>query len=341
MNRFQLNAAQLNASLSTPPAASDFALSPLYGQTGLPSGEWLCWYDGVDSGAVVDPDAEGNPWTEHLTGAVAHSTTDAIFNMADLGALTGLYYDYTVTGFDNSIGSILDVRVKVDAASSGADQGVLLAIDDGTVQFRVWLRTDGVNIDGMPDYAIDMTQWRNVRLAVKGIDTSLYIDDNLIQNGFFSALTSVERVLFGTAVGYGTATTDWRWARARAMRPYERITEGGFLVTIGPICDTIVDLPIGSTRLYQYDHSLLADFNFAEPPIFKTPGGALLEDLGVIVTESLGTDGDQIVVEFFNDSYAGAYGYGVGYGYGYGYGYGGIGPDISFCWTRRGLTYTP
>lgn len=341
MNRYQLNQRRLNASAGSAPVASDFALSPLFGQTGLPSGEWLVWYDAVESGAIVDPDGEGNPWTEHLTGAVVHATDDiGVFSMADLAGITGLYYDYTVTGFDNSIGSILDVRMKVDASTSGADQGVLLAIDDGTVQFRVWVRADGLNIDGRAHQAVDMTQWRNVRLAMKGVDTSVYIDDTLIDNGFFSALTAVERVIFGTVVGFGTATTDWRWARARAMRPYERITDGGFLVTIGPICNVIVDLPIGSSRVYAFDHSLLADFNFAEPPIFKTPGGGLLSDLGVIVTVLLGTDGDQIVVEFYNDSYVGPYGYGA-YGYGYGYGYGGIGPDIPFCWTRRGLTYTP
>lgn len=324
-----------------PPSAADFVLSPLYGQLGLP-GEWLCWYDAVDDGALVDPDSEGNPWAEHLTGVVAHSTSDiGVFDMADASGLTALNYDFALTGFDNAIGSIFDVRVKVDASAAGVDEGVLLALDDGTVQFRVWLRTDGVNIDGLPDQAVDMTQWRNVRLVMKGIDTSLYIDDNLIHNGYFSALTDLQKVTFGTVVGYGTATTDWRWARARAMRPYERITEGGFLVTIGPICGTLNDLAIGDTRLYQYDHSLLADFDFAEPPIFKTPGGTLLEDIGVIVTLSLGTDGDQIVVEFYNESYAGAYGYGDSYGYGYGYGAGGTGPDISFCWTRRGLTYTP
>lgn len=341
LNRFQLNQGQLNAGSGSAPLASAFALSPLYGQTGLPSGEWLVWYDAVDSGALVDPDAEGSPWTEHLTGSVVHATDDiAIFSMADLLEVTALYYDYGITGFDNTIGTILEARVKVDICPGAADQGVLLALDDGTVQFRVWLRADGLNIDGRAHQALDMTQWRHVRLAMKGTDTSVYVDEVLIDNGFFSALTALQKCTFGTVVGLGTATTDWRWVRARAMRPYERITEGGFLVTIGPICDTITDLAIGQTRLYTYDHSLLADFNFAEYPIFKTPSGGLLSDLGVIVSVLAGTDGDEIVVEFYNDSYVGAYGYGA-YGYGYGYGYGGVAPDISFCWTRRGLTYTP
>ena len=285
----------------------------------IDSNYWLTWYKGL-----YDPDAETPPWTKSLVGTVGYDKTQGIVTLTDTDNLTGLRYSLDPGSLSNSAGTILEARMRVIASSSGPDTGALLSISDGLCQFRLWLRADGLNLQDQANEAVDMTVWRYVRLVATWIDASVYVDDNLIQRGHLNALTDKQEITFGTVPDYGFATTQWHLVRARRMQTYEGIKEVGWLVTIGPYCSAIEDLPIGSAVTMSVTHPDGTDFAWAEMPIFTATDGTTLESKGVLVRALCDTDGKGFEVEFYNDSYGGDTGY---YGV----------THVGYCWSRRGL----
>ena len=299
---------------------------PTFGGILVPSTAWLADYDGCYGRASVDPDGELVPWTEYLTGSVAHSTTNGVFTMTDLLGASGLRYGMAVSTFDYEVGTVFDARVKVTASSGDPDTGAMIAIRDGEAQYVAWLRSDGVNIHGKADVAADMTGWRRVRFVTQGVDCNLYIDDNLRQIGYLTALDTTKDVQWGTKAGYGYATSSWDFARVRRMNAWDALTQEGSLVTIGPYTQTITDLAIGQARTVTLDHSAVQVFDMAEPPRVTDVAGNDWADNGVIFQFLCDSNGSQSVMLVTNESYNG-----------YGYYYGGGDPDITFMWTRTGL----
>ena len=157
---------------------------------------WLVWYEGD-----VSPDIDTPAWTEFLVGAITHGSTAGIFMIIDnIGATGYLFYEIAaeVATLDNYVGTIIESRMRIIDSTGHEGQGVALSIFDGTYKFIAWMREDGVNIDGQPNVAIDMTQWRQVKFEAQGIDSRLYVDGQLQQTGSYVGASALRKVSFGT-----------------------------------------------------------------------------------------------------------------------------------------------
>jgi hypothetical protein len=299
--------------------------------------DWDASWNGVDAGAVVKPDEQSDAWTEHQAGSGAATLDGAILETNTPSSSDGMYYEKTVSALTYAAGAVFDARVLVEASSGEVDTGVLLCINAGECQHRLWLRTDGLNIDGFAEVAYELTGWHRIRVATYGIDTRVYLDDNLVAEGHLSALTETSSVLFGSVSGHGYGTAQWQYVRARDFSDWEQLEEVGWLSTIGPYDYTIGDLAKGSSIVYAVDHASAAEFSLAEPPRFTDQSDDGLHDQGIYVQILGECTPTTFAVLVTNISYDGEYGYSEGDGYGYGYGYGSTSPDIYLRWRRTGL----
>lgn len=268
------------------------------------------------------------PWTKTLVGSAQAAVTRSILTITDAAAADGLCYGLTIPDFDYETGCIVEAIVRVTASSSGADEGLCLLIGNGEAQYRAWLRAGGVNIDGYANVAQAMTDWRHVILAADGVDCSLLIDHNMLQTGHLASLTDAREVRFGTLAGYGTATADVRWIRARNMRAAEGLADGGWIMDLTGTWE-VDDLDVGVSKVLAIDHSDDGVFDIAEAPELTRDDGSSWEDLGIFIqplSEGYGDDGygGGFKVVVTNVSYSG-------------YGSGGTGPTITGLWSRRGL----
>lgn len=160
---------------------------------------FFIWYrarDNIQPDAVPAPDA----WTETLVGAAGHAIASGIFSIVDNTDAEYVFYTFDEATLDNDHGTILECRVRVNGASAGANTGAAIAVYDGTRQFVLWLRDDGVNLDGQADSPIDMTVFRRVRLVAQGAGSQVFVDGDLRQTGGFMNWTAKKRVLFGSYV---------------------------------------------------------------------------------------------------------------------------------------------
>jgi len=158
---------------------------------------WLVYYRGA-----VDPDADSPAWTETLSGTVTHSSDGDVFTIVDDSDDEHLYYaSPTQATLDSAVGSILEAKVRVSVGGSGANRGAALSIFDGTRQYTAWLRSDGVNIDGEANVAINMTPWRRVKLVGRGDGCQLFIDGDIQQTGWYMNPTVKQQFAFGSYVG--------------------------------------------------------------------------------------------------------------------------------------------
>jgi len=172
---------------STPASADKFFIDDM----------WLVYYKGD-----VDPDADSPTWAETLSGTVAHSSDGDVFTITDDTDDEHLYYSSPIQAtLDNATGSILEARVRVSVGGSGANRGAAMSIFDGTRQYTAWLRSDGVNIDGEDNVAINMTTWRRVKLVGRGDGCQLFIDGDIRQTGTYMNPTVKQQFSFGSYVG--------------------------------------------------------------------------------------------------------------------------------------------
>jgi len=148
-------------------------------------------------GAVL-PEADDPVWVEMRGGDPVAAVSSGVLTIADDAAAEFLYYG-AEPELDNDAGTWLEARVKVaDATGLAANRGSALAIHDGTYQFTVWLRSDGLNIDDEADVALDFTEWRRVRFVAKGKGCALFVDGDLRQTGSYMNESTKQLVTFGS-----------------------------------------------------------------------------------------------------------------------------------------------
>ena len=104
---------------------------------------------------------------------IASASGDYLFEFIDLPDLNGAAVVEAVAG------------VKITSSDSGADKGSALSFSDGTYQYAVWLRADGLNLHGQAhvpwtlsdrQHRIRLTKTSSGRCAVR-------VDDMLVQTG--------------------------------------------------------------------------------------------------------------------------------------------------------------
>jgi len=296
--------------------------SPIFG--GLTPQTEVHWAEYVAhrSGSLVLPAADTPAWTRVAVGAPTEAVTYAIYSQAASEGNVARYYmnDDDMT---NEIGTVVELRVKIDSSSSAADTGLLIEIRDGEAQFVAWLRADGVNMNEEDNVAIDMTEWRVVTLSARGADAILSVDGEVVQFGHMTALVSEQRIGFGCADGYGYATASVDWCIGRPYYGWAINADEGWIMTItgtGTITSLPADADGESWCTLVEDHSDDAEFTLAEPPVFTDSDGAAFEPQGLHVEVLCDTDGDGFTVKFTNYTYTDGYGY----------------PAIPYAWSRTG-----
>ena len=222
-----------------------------------PSNEWGVWYDGI-----LLPDLDADAWTEHINGAVTHACDRGIFKITNDTPAEYLYYTHDVATLDNTVGTLTDVRIRIDAASSGRNQGACLSIADGTYQFIVWLRTGGLNIDGEPKVSVDLTDWHRLQFWTKGTDCEVFIDGVSIQTGMRMDLTAETQVAFGSWVPSphvsreaGMSISEWDWTRTKGLEDYRAVEEFEMALNAVSATYNFYDFDVGDFQQILWSHS--------------------------------------------------------------------------------------
>ncbi len=176
---------------------------------------WLVKYEANEM-----PDAATPAWTEVVSGTVAHAAAGGVFSItADTGG-EYLLYKLTEASLSNALGTVLEARVRVTSSTSTATRGAALSICDGTKQFAVWLRAAGLNIDGQPHLALDLTGWHVVRLTARGGGCSVAVDGVTRQTGGAVGNETDRNLQFGSYIATDATRTadasvsEWDWVRA-------------------------------------------------------------------------------------------------------------------------------
>lgn len=177
------------------PAAYSRDDNILLGAALTETSEWLVYYEGT-----VQPEVDVPAWTEHMSGIISHGPASGIFTIIDNLPLGWLYYHVPLVELNNYLGTVVETRIRISSDSGATNQGACIGIFDGAYQFVVWLRHDGVNIDGEPDVPLDMNHWRRVRLEAQGTTCELFVDGTSRQTGPFMNTTTEEKIVFGSFV---------------------------------------------------------------------------------------------------------------------------------------------
>jgi hypothetical protein len=155
---------------------------------------WLAHYE-----ADAFPYDETPAWTETLEAPVSASVSGGVLSVANVaGNAAWRFWELAVPSLDNAVGTYLSARIRVTADGAGVNQGAVLCLCDGVYQFAVWLRADGVNLDGEADFPFDMTSYRKVVLAARGTSCWLSVDGLALQNSVWMNATAQKKLVFGT-----------------------------------------------------------------------------------------------------------------------------------------------
>ena len=192
--------------------------SPLYGGIHLPADDWSVVYDCLTGGVSVEPDAHTQAWTKAETGTVVSAASNGMFNLATAAHTDGCLYTFADTDFSTDEGVLIEALLYMDSSASSADMGAALGIEAGENAAVAYLRTGGLNLDGMENVAVDLTGWHWVRVALQGDELRVYVDDLLVQSSYApSYVTCNKRALFGIIANDGPADVTWRYVRARRL----------------------------------------------------------------------------------------------------------------------------
>lgn len=185
------------------------------------AGDWLTVYEADALPPAADP-----AWTLVTAG------TPTVAAASSELSVTGTAGNYAAWYLSNAAivgdpGLVLEARVKVTSADSGADAGATLGASDGYYAYGLFLRPDGLNIAGKADVPCDLTTFRVVRLEIINYVVRVSVDGDVLAvdpAGYFAEDTNQEaqfgsQLLFdGAASGDYAATASaavWDWVRFR------------------------------------------------------------------------------------------------------------------------------
>ena len=82
-----------------------------------------------------------------------------------------------------------------DYSAKNPNQGYCMALFDGTFRYAAWVRSDGCNIDGMPDVpmAFPSTSRRRVVLWCRNGECRLSVDGEEVQRGLACGITEQKK----------------------------------------------------------------------------------------------------------------------------------------------------
>ena len=196
--------------------------NPLYGGIHLPADNWSVVYDCLTGGVSVEPDSHTQAWTKAETGTVVKAAANGMFSMATCSHVPGCPYHFGDTDFSTDEGVLAEAMLYMDASPASADFGAALGIEAGENAVVAYLRTGGLNLDGLANVAFDLSNWHWVKVALQGDEIRLYVDGQLVQSNYAASYaTCNKRVLFGIIANEGPADVTWRYVRARRFETGE------------------------------------------------------------------------------------------------------------------------
>jgi hypothetical protein len=184
-----------------------------------PGISWLAQYaGGAGSGASVLPDDDTPAWTKAEAGDAVDAVTSCVL-ATDLDGTGGLTYTLA-QDLAAGDGAMIEAFLQVSGDLSAPDSGLRLVLCTATQAYAAWIHSGGLNLDGEANVALDMSNWRNVRLMGRGATCALAVDGVIVQVGpaGVAAASSVE---FGIPTQTGVIGADWVEVRARALSRYE------------------------------------------------------------------------------------------------------------------------
>jgi len=291
------------------------------------------------------PQDDDPAWSVLVHGEPTVTTDGGMLQVSSERADDTVRWWYDSSKFASDVGVVVEAYVRVSGGSTEQDSGFIIEVRDGQAQFVLFLRPNSLNLHECSSVDIDFaSDFRLVTLVCAGTTATVLVDGSLIQSGPPSSLTDNQRVGFGTAYGFGYATAEIAWIKARQFYAWEEAQDGGYLMTIGPYDLIVPDLPAfdpndpGASMdpndakccwvVVEVDHSDIVTFSLAEPPVVTPQTGSYsydLEDNAVYVVPLAETNGGSFKLLIMN------------MGYGTDLGYHTSAPDIALSWTRTGL----
>jgi hypothetical protein len=157
---------------------------------------WLVDYKAATNTLPASSDPA---WVEYSAGAATQDVTTGVLTMTAAATTDSLFNFVTLAGLDAAKGSLLESRVCVTTDACAANAGACLAVFDGSRVSVLWLRTDGLNVDGCADVPVTLSDAAHrVALHVRGDEVRAYVDGELLQTGAPAGATALEGVAFGT-----------------------------------------------------------------------------------------------------------------------------------------------
>lgn len=175
----------------------------------------------VDYDCSVEPDAAAPAW-DLLGNDFAISDGDILtIDTITPGGANACAYELGVVGLDNSVGWIVEVRLKV-VTSASADERLMVNVSDGKY-VEVLTFSDSLIkfLYGAGEHVMDTTSDYHIyRIVGKGASIKVFVDNVLRIDGHLSQGTAFKKVRFGDI---GTVVGE----NSESLWDYIKIYEGG------------------------------------------------------------------------------------------------------------------
>lgn len=128
---------------------------------------------------------------------VAAETFQGLLHIA-AEAGESVIYSLALADLDAAEGTLLQTSLRVNSDTCGTGQGLCFSLFDGVYQFALWLRSDGLNLDGEANVVVDLTLLHTFTLRTIGAVCEVYVDGELLQTGGPCGITTDKGATFGT-----------------------------------------------------------------------------------------------------------------------------------------------
>lgn len=119
--------------------------------------------------------------------------------MPEIGSLYYAAHDALLTATE---GATIEADLRAVSSDSGANKGGSMELCEGSNQYVLWLRADGLNIHGQAHVAIDLSD-RKHRIKLKAANgvCRVYVDEQLRQYGEAVNATARREAAWGSGPG--------------------------------------------------------------------------------------------------------------------------------------------
>lgn len=157
------------------------------------------WLVDYQSSSATLPINDDPAWTAYTTGAATQAITVGVLEIAAAATTDSLFNYIAVPTLDAAKGTYFEAKLKVVSNDAGANKGACMAVWDGVYASVLWLRTDGLNVDGAADVPVTLSDAvHRVGLHVYEDEVTAYVDGVALQTSTPTGSTTLEAVGFGS-----------------------------------------------------------------------------------------------------------------------------------------------